>query len=493
LLPVSLYASPGLKVFANIISIISEFFSIFIGKALYLLIVFLATTQMKAPADDSFAHIMIFLTGIGGFLNTQLFNPTRDKFYAMFIMRMDARKYTLSNYFYFLLKAFTGFLPFSLLFGLLSGAGILVCLAVPFFVVSVKLCFSAVSLKNFRDSKKSRNENKISPIQWGCVIILLIAAFLPPYFGFAASGTIFCMLTAVLIFPAVFALRYVLYFDQYRRVYKDLLKPEIFFLGTIKEVARAAQKTAMQKNISVDPGQTSHKTGYKYFNEIFMKRHSKLLTKSAKRITAISAIVFAGAVVVCLISPRVKEEVNQIMLTFLPYFLFVMYIINRGKVITQAMFMNCDHSMLTYRFYRQPKAVLLLFIERLKYIIAINLMPALVISLGLPFLLFITGGTDQPLNYLLLFVSIIAMSVFFSVHNIVLYYLLQPYNVDLELKSASYAIVQFVTYIACYIAIGKKMPTLTFGTVISTFCILYTVVAFVLAYRLAPKTFRLRR
>ncbi len=169
-----------------------------------------------------------------------------------------------------------------------------------------------------------------------------------------------------------------------------------------------------------------------------------------------------------------------------------MYLINRGKVITQAMFLNCDHSMLTYRFYRQPKAILTLFVERLKYVVAINLMPALVIAAGLPLLLYITGGTAQPLNYVVLFVSIIAMSVFFSVHNMVLYYLLQPYNVNLESKSATYGVVNWITYVICYSAIQFQLPTLAFGAAISAFCILYAVIAFILTYRLAPKTFKLR-
>ncbi len=162
-------------------------------------------------------------------------------------------------------------------------------------------------------------------------------------------------------------------------------------------------------------------------------------------------------------------------------------------IITQAMFMNCDHSMLTYRFYRQPKALLSLFVERLKYITLINLLPAAVIAIALPLLLYITGGTDEPMNYVLLFVSIIAMSVFFSVHHMVLYYLLQPYNVNLETKSAAYGIVNWVTYFICYAGIQVRLPTMLFGSVISIFCVLYAVIAFVLAYRLAPRTFKLRQ
>ena len=37
-------------------------------------------------------------------MNTNLFNPTKDKYYAIILMRMDARAYTLVNYIYAILK-----------------------------------------------------------------------------------------------------------------------------------------------------------------------------------------------------------------------------------------------------------------------------------------------------------------------------------------------------------------------------------------------------
>ena len=132
-----------------------------------------------------------------------------------------------------------------------------------------------------------------------------------------------------------------------------------------------------------------------------MKRHSKLLTKAGKLITLACIVLFSAVVALCFIFPDINDTLNGILHSYTPYLLFVMYMINRGTVITQAMFMNCDHSMLTYRFYRQPNAILSLFIERLKYILLINLIPASVIAVGFTSLLFNTGGTDQPINYLL--------------------------------------------------------------------------------------------
>lgn len=490
LLPVSLYRSPGLKIFANFVSILWEIISMFFGKLLYLfIIIFLLKDHMKSSPANSFMHMFFFLTITGGFLNTHIFHPTRDKYYAIFLMRMNAREYTLSNYFYFLLKIVIGFLPFTLLLGRLSGVSTVICLLMPLFVVSVKLIFTALALHDYVRTGHAKNENKLDSVALVGIAVSLAAAYLPPFLGYAMNGAVFLALFVIFAVMAVFSFSYVLKFPEYRRICKELLTADNFAMNRKDMAARATQKS-LQNNI--DFKATSSKSGYQYFNDLFVKRHSSLLTKSAKHITLISLAVLVLSIMACFLFPEAKPKINGMMLTFLPYFLFIMYFINRGKVITQAMFMNCDHSMLAYRFYRQPRAILFLFTERLKSILLINLMPASVIALGLPILLWFTGGTDNALNYVLLFVSIIAMSVFFSVHNMVLYYLLQPYNINLEIKSGTFAIVNSFTYFVCYFAIGKKVPTLIFGTLISVFCIVYIAVALILAYRLAPKTFKLR-
>ena len=124
--------------------------------------------------------------------------------------------------------------------------------------------------------------------------------------------------------------------------------------------------------------------------------------------------------------------------------------------------------------------------------ISINLVPAGIIGIGLALVLFTTGGTDDPLNYLVLFVSINAMSIFFSVHYLVLYYLLQPYTISTELKSGTYKVAQVLTYLVCYFMINLRLPTIQFGIATTLFCVAYTAISLVLVYRYAPKTFKIR-
>lgn len=492
LLPVSLYARPGLKRFANLLALLWEVVSAFLGKALYLgLMVFLVSGQLGRAPANTFVHLFFFLTLAGGFMNTFLFDPSRDKYYAMFLLRMDARAYTLATYFYFLFKMLAGFLPFTLLFGLASGVSLGVCLLMPLFVCAVKLCMGAFILWDCRTGERVRSENLPTALVWCAAAVLIAAAYGLPALGITLGGQLFTVFCVPALVGAVFAARYVVRFAHYRQVYRTLLDPSAFAINSSDASAQALRST-YQKKLDADLTQTSRAHGYRYFNELFMKRHSRLLTRSAKRIALVETVILGALLAACLLVPEVSQQVNELMLTFLPYFLFILYLVNRGQGITLAMFINCDHSMLTYRFYRQPKVILALFRERLKYVIAINLLPAGVIALGLPLLLFATGGTTQPLNYLALFVSILSMSVFFSVHWMVMYYLLQPYDLNLKAKSPAFSVVNMLTYVVCYVAIGKRLPTLAFGTAVTVFCILYVLAALVLAYRLAPRTFKLR-
>ncbi|WP_426351106.1 hypothetical protein ACPWSR_07740 [Alloiococcus sp. CFN-8] len=489
-LKTSLYGNKGIKIFVDILSILGEVASIFLGKAFYLgLMILLPLTFIKSATPESFAHVFLFLTLAGGLMNTGLFNPSKDKYYAIFLMRMDSREYTLVSYLYFMVKLLVGFLPFTLLFSVIADVSLLVGLAMPFLVVAIKGIVAALDLLAFKRTQVVKNENLPTPILWGVMTILTAIAYVPVALGFSLSFVIFLSFTALAIILSIPAFRYIYLFDEFRRIYKGLLVVDNF-VSTDKASIAKVSKASYEKKLSYEA--TSDKEGYKYFNELFMKRYQKILLKSAIRTTVIISILIIAAIIVIMIFPEAKSDVNGVILSYLPYFLFVMYMINKGKGITHIMFLNCDHSMLSYRFYRQPKAILLLFKERLKYIIGINLPPAVVIGLGLAVLLWITGGTSNPINYLLLLVSILAMSVFFSVHNIVMYYLLQPYNPQLQMKNIAFTIVDYVTYIICYMAIGQQAPTLIFGTAISAFCIFYVVLALILAYRLAPKTFRLR-
>ena len=492
LLPATLYKVKGLKVFANILSVLWEIVSAFLGKFFYFLTMVcgIGILYQELPENNVFLHILLILTVIGSFTNTYIFNPSKDKYYAMILMRMDAKKYTLVNYTYDILKVILGFLPFTILFGTDRELPLWFCLLLPFCIAGMKVIYVAVTLWDYEKRGFGYNENKLSKYIWGVIALLLAITYGCPALGFVLPSVIsMSLFLACIPLGAVGAIK-IWNFRDYRAINQELLS------GLTNQMDSSTKtqiiKQSNEKKIFADTSITSNRRGFEYLNELFIKRHRKILWNSTKKISYVCIFLVIGILMATFLRPDVKPKINEIVMTWLPYFVFIMYMLNRGTSFTQALFMNCDHSLLTYSFYKQPKCILRLFQIRLREIMKINAVPALVIGIGLALILYATGGTDNPLNYVVLIVSILSMSLFFSIHYLTIYYLLQPYNAGTELKSGTYKIILWATYLVCFYIMRLRMPILIFGIMTIVFCILYSIVASILIYHLAPKTFKIR-
>lgn len=489
ILPDELYKITGFKIFANILSLIWEVISVFLGKLIYfLLMIVLASKLYETGEPQLFIHILTFLTFIGATLNSYMFDPSMDKYYAIVLLNIDAKKFTLVNYFYSIVKVVVSFAWFGIMFGLIGGVPIWQCLLIPFFVAGAKMTFAVINLIKYERTGNYEAGKPLVVLKLILVLIMLASAYGLPAMGIIIPVPVSAAVMAVFTVTGICSVRKILSFKDYRTVYRRIL------LETANSQAEL-KTTAVKQNhniISADVTVESKKKGFEYLNEIFIKRHRKILWKPSLIVTAICAGIIVVLLVVSQIVPESKEGINGAIMNSLPLSLFIMYIINRGARFTQALFINCDHSLLTYSFYKQPKFILKLFWIRLREIIKINILPAIIIGAGLSLLLFTSGGTDSPLNYVIIAVSIIFLSIFFSIHFLTVYYLLQPYNAATEIKSGTYQIVNFLTYFVCYIAMQFNAPILYFGIASIIFCVLYTVVASVLVYKLAPKTFKIR-
>ena len=493
ILPVSLYASKSLKAIASVISLLWEIITIFLYKGLYLGLFFIIPI-LFSNIDSSlqpafFLNILLFLTIAGAVSNNRLFEPGRDKYYSIILMRMNAAKYTITNYLYELLKIIIGFLGFLIYANITFGLPLYFCLLVPLAVCGAKIISSCYSLYQYKTKGKIRNENSPVKAVWSIIAICYLLAYLPFITGLALPIFISIVILAIMSL-GIIGFIYIYNFSLYRPMYQVLLGQKFSNINTsIKEITNSSYLDSISNDVSI----TSKKKGYAYFNELFVKRHQKLSWRSAKRITIFTLGLLIAAIIALLSFPKVHYEINSLLLNFLPYFVFIIYSFNSGKSVVQAMFRNCDHSMLTYSFYRRKDVIISLFYLRLRDIIIINLMPASVIAIGLPLLIYITDKNTNPWIYPIVFICIIATSIFFSIHYLTCYYLLQPYNSMTETKSSTYSIVMSITYLVCFAFIYLKMNAFVFGLIMITFCIVYIIIASTLVYRYASKTFRLRQ
>lgn len=492
------YESGFAKTLGLVLAILRELLGLLLGKLLYMAAFFAAPLLLfpSEPPAGLYGHLLLFLTLIGGIFNSKLLDAEQDVYYAVFLLRMDARRYALSAYGYTLLKDFMGFLTSALVVGRLAlQAPLALCLLTPVLVCSVKLTAAGLELRHFhRRSILPRGEKRFSLLQ-GASVLLLAAAYLPPMLlgwvipsgaAYAACG----LFASCGAWGACVLVR----FPSFRQVYRRIFTPDNLALLT-GDTDPAAKETQAQyqSKLTLDAGPNSRKTGCARFNELFMRRNYRLLMRPARRTAVIAGAALAPGCAACLALPEIAAAINGALVPALPMMLLLMYFINRGNTVTQILFFNCDSSMLSYRFYRQPRVILGIFTARLKSLTAINLLPTAVIALGLPLLLLCSGGTDTPTDYLVLPLAILAMSVFFSVHYLVLYYLLQPYTAGLENTSFGYRLITGLTYFVCYMIYANVHgATMAFGIGMIVFAAVYVAAALLLAYRLAPRTFKLR-
>ena len=147
--------------------------------------------------------------------------------------------------------------------------------------------------------------------------------------------------------------------------------------------------------------------------------------------------------------------------------------------------------MLRYNFYREPKVILELFKKRLQTVVKVNLLPAFVIGIGNTILLYISSNNYSILTVITSFIFVLLLSIFFSVHYLVIYYLLQPYNKNMELKKASYTIVTLITYVATFLLTGIVLQPEILSIIGLLFVVTYLIISLVLISKFAPRTFKL--
>lgn len=492
LFSVRLYGNKKLKMLITILALLWEVLSVFINKGLYVGICIYLPIVFSMPKSMSLAmlHIVFFLTIAGAVSNNTMFDPTKDKYYAMISLRMDAKAYTLTDFTYSMIKILIGMSVSLLYLCILWNLPWFYSLLLPFFIIASKMISAAWSLYRFDTKGWIRNENSPVRLIWITILICWIIGYGGCFIGWFLPEIVYVFLMGIAVLAGVMVNLYIWKYKRYKEMYRLLLQNSpIQLKSNLKEV----QNKNSWDVISQDQKITSDKTGYAYFNDLFIKRHKRILWRYSKRMTliALGVVLLVGILEIFFIEAR--ETVQGFVSGYLPYFVFILYSFNSSKSVVQAMFRNCDHSMLTYSFYRRPDVILSLFRLRLRSLILINLMPSLVLALGLPILLLMAQGQESFWMYPIVFICIVSCSIFFSIHYLTCYYLLQPYNEFTEMKSATYSIVMSLTYVVCFAFIYVHMSTYVFGTIMSIFCIVYIIIAYKLVYAKATKTFRLRR
>ncbi|WP_166083389.1 hypothetical protein [Erysipelothrix anatis] len=241
----------------------------------------------------------------------------------------------------------------------------------------------------------------------------------------------------------------------------------------------------------------SHRySGYKLLNIAFFMRHRRMWFKPLiGMLRIITAFVVGGVVIkmgsVYLFGPNFFETIIGSNSSLISQFMLIFYFLNVTKKITRACFLNADYSLLHYAFYRRKETIWKQYLSRLGILIVINFVPVIAVLLGLILWNMVGLLSFELANFIPLCVSLLSLSALYTTVHLFLYYILQPYNRDMEVKSITYHIAEFAIIIFVY-SNNMVASLASADIVITVFSIIVIIISTVLVRLFAHKTFKLR-
>ena len=484
------YKGEGLKKFARVFSILVSALRFIVFRLLYFLVIyFISSVISPEKISETFLHIYFIFTIIGMFINFHILSADTKKYFCIILFNMDAKEFMRANFLWDLgLSLVLNSLGF-LVFGLALNYSLLEAFVLVIFSMFARVIGEAISVsfykkKGYLLTADYKNTFVILGILLAVAALPFFKVIIPDTFIYGACGVFFLI--------SIFCYEYLMGIDDYKLMFKKINTEKVVMNSSEAEsYARQDMVKIREKDKNISSDKLANKKGYDLFNTIFFERHREILMRSSKRISVIAFIATLVCIFLVINNRDSYTDIHNFILNRLGWFVLIMYFINRGSVVTQAMFYNCDHAMLRYNFYREPDVILGLFKKRLTMLIKINLLPAIVIAIGSIVLLGITTNGSLVINYIMVPLFIIVLSVFFSVHYLVIYYLLQPYNKDLQVRSISYTFVSFITLVLTYILSNLVMSSLYFSILGIVLTGAYIIVSLKLVYKYAPSTFRI--
>ncbi|MBR5420946.1 MAG: hypothetical protein IK115_07360 [Lachnospiraceae bacterium] len=500
-----IYGMQILKLAAFLISLLRGIFTAFFGRFCMFVFLFLASGAISSLNDYSqrtvYLYGFLFLCLLGTLLQYyfQADQAGRD---TVFSLGMDAKQYIRAL---FILKTFTavaGYILFGIPSAMLAGVPWYLALLIPlsgagFRAAALGLRMKAYAAKQAGLKRKGGKGEEIliegnSYLTLFLVTVISVAGFIAGpfvvYLDLYPFTVILLLLSALLLIPGLKLIRSFPY-----GLYRTAMNAEYRSMQITKE--KEKKKKNPELEISPTEGIRSGAGGYRFLNELFLKRHRKILWG---RMFLMILFTAAGLALTSLFlrgelkeAENVKDSVLRFIVCRHPgVFPILLLTLNAGGFMTRVMYANCDSSLLKFSFYRSPVALRKMFRLRLVSVIRYNLIPALLIAGHSVAVIALTGGQEYFFQYGFTVLAVLLMQVFISVRYLIIYYLIQPFAGNIPGRSRLTEFLNFVLCIVCFILPFTRLSALQLTLACMVLTGLYILLGDLLVSRIGPKTFQ---
>lgn len=503
-IPDAVYANLNVKkavtVVALLLSVVWGLASklLYVGLLVYLPVAILGESLPQEERLRLFLHIFLLQSVFAaGITSATVLEPKRDKYIAVKLMRLEPGRYIRAALGYRYVTFFLYYIPALLVFGVPLGASVLQAVALATAVALWRIGCEYAHLKLFE--RTGTVLIRKNAVVWLTIGLAYALAYLPlltdraPVLGdVPLSAPALVVLAAAGVYGAVRLARY----PDYRSAVDAASKRDdpLLNIGQMMTEAKKTDVRTKDRDLAMDPARTSGRAaareGYAYLNEIFFARHRSLIREPVRKRLAIIAAASIVGVGFALFGGESAALLREDLGIVFPFLALIMNFLSIGERVCRAMFYNCDLSLLRYGFYRG--AASRHFRIRLVRIAGLNLLIAAALGAALTLVVLTAGGAVDVRELLLLWVCVSALSVFFSVHHLFMYYFFQPYSTELNMKNPLFFLVNLLVSVACGLGIALRPSGPVFAAVVVALTVVYLGAALAIVRRHGSRRFRVK-
>ena len=509
-IPEKIYSVKIFKIYATFLSVQYEIVRAFFGKlGLFAAVFFFAVVFTNFKENSSAcAYIYSFLTAsLIAMTAFNAFRITTAAEYAVFHLGMDAKNYVQANIFYDVVKTFIGYTVFGIPTAIIAGVQWFVALLIPFagagfITMNLGIQMTLFAWKRAVTKKEGKKLSR-GKVEGGLVLkfIFLFALFtaafaITPFFIYKDlywPGVIIVLIAGLSFIPGILLIRRFPYM-----LYRNIISQEREKDEIVKEINKSANHPQSKVSVNKSAGIKEDIKGYKYLNELFLKRHAKTLFFRFvwTILGTLSAIVLASFYMRVELMHTFDPDKMLMRFFFISHPAFyplILLFTNLGVYMSEVMYKSCDSTFLTFAFYRKPGTFREMYRLRIMSVIKYNLPLTTAIALFCVVVTFLTGGEDYFFETVLNIIIIYSAMVFYSVRYMTLHYLIQPFTQKVKNLNAllyySFPMFSFVFWLVLLIAGAPAFA-------VAPLCIMLAVANYYLGdrlvYKYAPRVFKVQ-
>jgi hypothetical protein len=486
----------------------------YVGIMLYVPVLGIGQELAQEQKLWQFAHQLFLLSFVvAGVSMAAILEPKRGKYIAVKLMRMSPAEYmkaTLGHkYAWYFLRMVLAIIVFGGLLGASAWQAALMAAA----ATMTRVLWEYAHLKVFE--RTGVVIIRKTGLVWAVILTGFALAYAPLFLSWAPSIGWFVLqwpFLLILIAAGLIAADRLARYRDYRTVVEAATRRDdpLMDLGKVMAEANQASVRMDVTDYALEPAGAEsagkdlaarNSSGYAYLNELFFARHRRLVSRPVHiRLAVLAGAGVAGLAAAYLFTPELSRYLAMLLEYKLPVLLLVMLYLSTGDRLCRAFFYHCDLSMLRYRFYRND--TYRHYRIRLGRLIGQNVLLGAVLAAVLTVVFLWTAslagsgiGTvwdSRGRELAMMWICVLALAVFFSVHHLFLYYMLQPFTTEFNVKNPLYMILHSVIGSICGIGLFIRVPSPAFAIAAAALALIYALSSLAAVRRHGSRTFRVK-